>query len=171
MHKPAPATLIATAALFFSLGGTGIAAGHYLITSVSQIKPSVRHALTGRQGAPGATGAQGAIGATGPIGAINWDHTYYASSEQQPVTSARFQAEADVYCHRGDHALTGGFASFAAIVTISEIQPAGYSPDGTFHRFGSWAVVGHFDQAYFGQSPSPQDSGWVQAWALCVHGD
>lgn len=54
-----PATLIASAALFFSVAGTGFAASHYLITSVHQIKPSVRHALRGKQGPQG---AQGVIG-------------------------------------------------------------------------------------------------------------
>jgi hypothetical protein len=37
--------LIAWVALFFSLTGTGLAASRYVITSTSQIKPSVRHAL------------------------------------------------------------------------------------------------------------------------------
>lgn len=38
--------LISCVALFFSLAGTGIAASHYLITNVSQIKPTVRALLT-----------------------------------------------------------------------------------------------------------------------------
>jgi hypothetical protein len=164
-----PTTTIACLALFFSLAGTGIAASQYLITRTSQIKPSVRAQLRGPRGFKGLQGATGAAGAAGAIGVVNWDHTYFAASERLTVTAANLQAETDVYCHPGDHALTGGFASFAAIVTISEIQPDAYSPDGAFHRFGSWSVVGHFDQSYFG-SPSPQDSGWVQAWALCAAG-
>jgi hypothetical protein len=40
-HKPSPASIIATAALFVALGGTAIAASQYVITSTSQIKPSV----------------------------------------------------------------------------------------------------------------------------------
>ena len=50
-HKMcSPATLIASVALFFSLAGTGIAASHYLITSVHQIKPawSRSYAVTGK---------------------------------------------------------------------------------------------------------------------------
>jgi hypothetical protein len=35
-------------ALFFSLAGTGIAASRYVITSTSQIKPSVRLALVAK---------------------------------------------------------------------------------------------------------------------------
>ena len=78
--KPSPATIISCVALFFSLAGTGIAAQHYLITSLSQIAPKVRHALqghagpqgpqgpTGPQGSPGAQGAQGADGKQGAPG-------------------------------------------------------------------------------------------------------
>jgi hypothetical protein len=41
LSKPSPATAIACAALFVALGGTAAAAGGYLITSTSQIKPNV----------------------------------------------------------------------------------------------------------------------------------
>ncbi|HEY3970916.1 MAG TPA: hypothetical protein VGL79_05905 [Solirubrobacteraceae bacterium] len=58
-------TVIACLALFFALGGTAIAAQHYLITSTSQIKPSV---LAKLKGDAGATGAQGSTGSTGPAG-------------------------------------------------------------------------------------------------------
>lgn len=80
MKRPSPATAIASLALFFSLGGVGLAASKYLITSTSQIKPTVIAKLRGKQGprglpgpagpagangAPGANGAQGPPGATG----------------------------------------------------------------------------------------------------------
>jgi hypothetical protein len=55
--------VIASVALVFSMTGTGIAAGHYLITSTSQIKPSVLRALRGQPGPQGPAGAQGATGA------------------------------------------------------------------------------------------------------------
>ncbi len=76
--------VIATVALVFAMTG-GAFAAKYLITSTSQIKPSVLKKLkgaTGPAGAPGAAGAQGpagpagangekgATGATGPTGAI-----------------------------------------------------------------------------------------------------
>ena len=63
-----PATAIAVVALFFSLAGTGIAASHYFITSVAQIKPSVVAQLRGSRGPVGATGPQGPVGATGATG-------------------------------------------------------------------------------------------------------
>jgi hypothetical protein len=44
--KPSPSSLIAISALFIALGGTAIAANRYLITSASQIKPSVLSSLT-----------------------------------------------------------------------------------------------------------------------------
>jgi hypothetical protein len=58
-------------ALFFALGGTAVAARHYLITSTKQISPQVLKKLrgaTGRTGAAGPTGPQGAVGSTGPQG-------------------------------------------------------------------------------------------------------
>jgi hypothetical protein len=77
MHarRPSPAIIIASLALFFALGGTAIAAKRYLITSTSQIKPSVLAKLKGKAGkqgpagATGATGAQGSAGAPGAAGA------------------------------------------------------------------------------------------------------
>jgi hypothetical protein len=61
-----PATGIAVVALLFSLSGVGLAASKYMITSTSQIKPSVLKSL---RGARGAAGVNGSVGATGPTGA------------------------------------------------------------------------------------------------------
>ncbi len=58
------ANVVALTALVFSMGGTAIAANHYLITKTSQIKPSVLKALK----APGKTGATGTAVAAGPQG-------------------------------------------------------------------------------------------------------
>jgi hypothetical protein len=66
--------LIAWLALFVALGGTSLAAKHYLINSTSQIKPSVLRALKGKagpagpKGDPGSRGSAGAQGETGPKG-------------------------------------------------------------------------------------------------------
>ena len=71
MRKPSPAMVVATVALFFSLAGTGLAASHYLITSVNQIKPSVvsqLRAQKGQKGDPGPQGPKGDTGARGPQG-------------------------------------------------------------------------------------------------------
>jgi hypothetical protein len=65
------ANVAATLALVIALGaGTAYAAKHHwLITSTSQIKPSVLHRLRGKKGPKGATGVTGATGATGAAGA------------------------------------------------------------------------------------------------------
>ena len=53
MKRPSASLIVATLALFVSLGGTGIAATHYLITSKSQIKSSVLAQLKGKAGKTG----------------------------------------------------------------------------------------------------------------------
>jgi hypothetical protein len=68
MRRPSPALVVASVALFFSLGGVGLAASHYLITSTSQIKPSVLRELRGAKGPPGPQGPAGLQGATGSVG-------------------------------------------------------------------------------------------------------
>ena len=60
------ANVAATIALFLSLGGSALAAKHYLITSTKQISPKVLHKLKGK---PGKAGPVGATGAAGPAGA------------------------------------------------------------------------------------------------------
>jgi len=57
-----------TLALFFSMSGGALAAGHYLITSTKQIKPSVLSALKGKAGPAGATGSAGVAGNAGAPG-------------------------------------------------------------------------------------------------------
>jgi Collagen triple helix repeat (20 copies) len=63
------ANVVATLALVFAMSGGALAAGHYLLTSTSQISPKVLKALKGKSGPAGATGAQGAAGSQGPAGA------------------------------------------------------------------------------------------------------
>lgn len=66
-----PASLIAVLALVLAMSGGALAAKKYLITSTSQIKPSVLKQLkgmTGATGAPGTSGAQGSAGSNGHDG-------------------------------------------------------------------------------------------------------
>jgi hypothetical protein len=69
------ANLAATMALVFAMGGSAMAASHYLINSTRQIRPSVLRALRGRTGPTGPTGktsATGKTGATGRTGATGY---------------------------------------------------------------------------------------------------
>src|SRR5271166_1918612 len=70
MHprRPSPPSIIASVALFFALGGTATAAHQYLITSTSQIKPSVLKKLKGKAGPASTNGTNGANGREGKEG-------------------------------------------------------------------------------------------------------
>jgi hypothetical protein len=60
--------ILSVLALVFAMAGGAYAAKKYVITSTSQIKPSVLKALKGTSGAPGAPGAAGAQGPAGANG-------------------------------------------------------------------------------------------------------
>jgi hypothetical protein len=87
-HRPSYASVVATLALFFALGGTALAGAHALITGsdvkdrsltgadikrgslgAALLSDRALDALKGRRGPVGATGPQGATGATGAVGA------------------------------------------------------------------------------------------------------
>ena len=57
-----------TLALVFAMTGGAYAAGHYVITSTKQIKPSVLKQLQGKTGKAGKTGPAGTAGLAGPAG-------------------------------------------------------------------------------------------------------
>jgi hypothetical protein len=59
--------ITATIALIFAMGGSAIAAKHYLITNINQIKPSIIHQLKGEKGEQGEKGEKG-LSFIGPRG-------------------------------------------------------------------------------------------------------
>jgi hypothetical protein len=63
------ANVVATIALVLAMGGSAVAAKHYLIDSLHQINPKVIKQLRGHNGAPGLPGAKGETGAPGAAGA------------------------------------------------------------------------------------------------------
>jgi hypothetical protein len=67
-RRPSPTFAVAILALFIALGGTAAAATHFIITSTSQIKPSVLKELRGHRGAQGNIGPTGTRGETGAEG-------------------------------------------------------------------------------------------------------
>ena len=101
--KPSPAAVIAGLALFFALGGSAVAASRYIITSTSQIKPSVLAKLdtsiqarvitglrgaTGITGTKGVTGPQGTQGPAGPVGSAGAQGSQGASGGVGPAGPA-----------------------------------------------------------------------------------
>lgn len=158
MKIPSHTTLAAYGALFFSFGGTSLAASHYLITNVSQIKPSVRAELRGPQGLVGSrgpagpTGAQGPIGQTGPAGTVNWSGAYYVE-QSQALHVGDPEVHVIVSCKPGDHILMGGFDGRNEIVTSSlPVSATG------------WEIAAHVDTSADGSSLG----GSVETWGVCV---
>jgi hypothetical protein len=83
------ASVVATLALVFAMGGSAIAANHYLINSTKQINPKVLKKLKGRSGAPGSPGRAGAIGGAGAQGPKGDDGKEGAKGETGPAGQAR----------------------------------------------------------------------------------
>jgi hypothetical protein len=163
LRRPSTSTVIASLALFFALGGTAIAAKHYLITTTGQIKPSVLAKLKGKegsQGPQGPAGAQGAPGPQGPAGPVilsaltiqeGPENRVPADTELGPSGFEGIEGSAAT-CPLGDHVVSGGSNVFAGVVSGMLSVP---SED---HR--SWIVVV--------ANGSTFANGEVQAVAYCA---
>jgi hypothetical protein len=125
--RPTPAGLLATVALFLALGGSAVAAGHYLITSTRQIKPSVLRKL---RGATGPRGAAGPAGAPGPEG-VQGSRGEAGPSQLSQLTIVRAadvkvpnkqEATSVATCPAGSRAVGGGEYTGFAISNGNEIS-------------------------------------------------
>lgn len=157
-RRPSATTAIALLALFFALGGTAVAARHYLITSTSQIKPSVLRQLMGAsglaQGTPGAAGPQGPAGPTGPQGPAGPSNVSGLTEVQGPKNSvaAGGVATSVATCPAGQHAVSGGSNVYAGTMS----GEASEADEGRT----SWFVIVANSSSYGG--------GYVEAIAYCA---
>ena len=111
----------ATLALVFAMGGSAIAANHYLINSTKQINPKVLKKLKGNTGHSGLPGSQGPRGLVGPQGiqgtpGVKGDSgiSGYEIVTGTPVKGSGAGADlatALAVCPTGKSPLGGGFTS------------------------------------------------------------
>jgi hypothetical protein len=104
------ANVAASLALFFALGGTAIAAKHYLITSTNQIKPSVLSQLRGRTGAAGSQGPGGPQGPAGPAGPVALGKIIRVEGPNVSVPTRQLAASHAV-CPSGYRVISGGYST------------------------------------------------------------
>jgi hypothetical protein len=141
--RPSPALIVACLALVFSMAGTGIAASHYLITSVRQIKPSVRHQLRGQRGPRGLRGPAGRPGASGRAVKASTSSVGRVQS-----TAVNVPASGDVTqhadCPQSTEAVGGGFSAPGAIVTESQqFQTSWPTVTWPASPVSGWTVTAH----------------------------
>jgi hypothetical protein len=171
LRKPSPGTAIALLALFFAMGGTAIAAHHYLITKTSQIKPSVLRALKGNigragpagaiglTGATGATGKEGAPGKEGKVGPPGPTNLSKLEVVRGPFVETEFflffdLAASVAECPTGSHAISGGGQIEESKKDTFEINEAVVAEG----KLTGWEVLAFY----------PELVGGVEAVAYCA---
>lgn len=160
-RRVSPTTAIACLALFFSLVGTGMAAQHYLISSLSQIAPKVRHELRGPRGHTGPRGTQGAPGTPGskPFFSTIHEQVVVSPDQTEPVT---VQAS----CPSGP-AVGGGYDTQPGLL-VTESRPLILSEVPTIPP----AILGDHGNVPWGwvaAASNPSDAALtLTAWAVCV---
>ena len=142
-------------ALFVALGGSAFAAKSYVITSASQIKPSVIDNLQGDRGprgAKGPTGPQGPTGPTGPTGASASLATIVEVLGDR-VTIAPNDAEASAAtCPAGSRVVSGGGAALTGDANGLSVSEASEDRQSWLAVAGNTSVI----------------SGSVRAFAYCT---
>jgi hypothetical protein len=155
LRRPSITSIVAMLALSISLGGSAIAASHYLITNAGQIKPSVLRKLKGSKGAAGASGAAGPQGPSGPqgpagpAGPSNVSGLIEVKGARNPVPAEKVSSSVAT-CPVGTHVVAGGDAVFAG-------EMAGF--DSEAERPQSWFVIVSNASTFGG--------GFIEAIAYC----
>lgn len=122
MQRPSASLVVATAALFVSLGGTGIAATHYLITSTKQISPRVLKKLEkrGPRGANGMNGTDGTNGIAGTTGTFDASNVTIVDGPTVSVFVGGSAAQSVVSCPAGDTVIGGGYQPASIVYGSTE---------------------------------------------------
>jgi len=161
-RKPSGGSVIAVIALFVALGGSAAAAQHYLVTSTSQIKPSILSKLKGKtgpagpSGSPGPAGPAGLQGPGGPqgpqgpgggAGALSPLTTVVGPTVEGTLEGEFYGEFSEARCPAGQKAVSGGSDAILAVAVQS-------------YKLGNtWSVIGI--------SHSPQNNE-VKAFAYCA---
>ncbi len=114
------ANVVATMALVFAMGGSAMAAKHYLITSTGQISPKVLKALEAgiaRKVPPGAPGKEGAAGKESAAGKDGAPGKEGLPGKEGPQGTAR------AFAYIGDT----GTVTYAKGITTADVKLAGAS--------------------------------------------
>lgn len=169
MRKPNAATVVASVALFFSLGAGAQAATGFRITSIWQIAPKVRHELRGARGPQGLRGLQGLVGPAGQPGAPATASLSPAGTYQSAIVNICSDgtcpsvAVAVAMCPIGQTPISGGFyldrnATFIPAVAESVAAPVPMP--------GGWAVVmrdaGGGNGGFYAEVDCEPQAGWIQ---------
>jgi hypothetical protein len=146
------ANVVATMALVLAMGGSALAANHYLISSTKQIKPSVLKKLKGAKGAAGKSGPQGVPGATGTAGpqgkagAAGASNVIVRTAEE--ATKPGELGGAKAQCNPGERATGGG----AAVVKGAPESAFYKEPGGVPYPNGAGEVPTSWTATWFNES-------------------
>jgi len=118
------ANVAATLALVFAMGGSAVAASHYLITSKKQISPKALKEIASA-GKPGAAGSPGTTGPQGPQGAqgIQGAEGVQGVQGEKGETGAEGKSAAGAIAWNKIVETAGESVSNPATVTLAKIGP------------------------------------------------
>jgi collagen triple helix repeat protein len=166
LRRPSPGLAIAVVALFIALGGTAFGA-HFLITSTSQIKPSVLKKLRAKRGP---AGVKGATGASGPAGSAGPQGKEGATGKEGPPGKEGTPGKEGPAGKEGKEGKEGPPASLTKLEEVrgpeEEVEPEEENLSIAECPTGSRAVSGGF----FEEGPAPSEQ-FSQAFTEEVEGE